>query len=305
MRSAVSFSRALFGTCSGLEVFWVLRNQSWGRIIWHMCLMGVFCSLLITWGENSRVRPAISAGVRIFKSVFGEKVSCDKNGFLPEKNPGVSRSVALPNDGRLWYLAQGKIQSSVTEIEKNSYVIFWAPKGFATCVQNVPGQWQISVIQPEKERMMLSGKKNLSSSQLLEMSFTSPWDWQLGENTSFTAEEIGKFFSGMTGMTYFVQNLLLTLLLPLIYTAVFVGMFRLTSGGRYPLCLSYREFWKMGIYAGFPALLVASAFPALNLPFLTFSTVYMVGLLIYWLYAVSKIDRMLFENSPEENADEQ
>ena len=76
-------------------------------------------------------------------------------------------------------------------------------------------------------------------------------------------------------------------------------MFRLTSGGRYPIRLTYAQFWKTGIYAGFPALLVASAFPALNLPFFTFSTVYMTGLLIYWLYTAHRLERRLAEEEME------
>ena len=73
--------------------------------------------------------------------------------------------------------------------------------------------------------------------------------------------------------------------------AIFVGMFRLTSGRRYPLTLSFGEFWKIGLYAGFPAMLVATAFPALALPWFSFGSVFMAGLLIYWLYAAGRIER--------------
>ena len=38
-------------------------------------------------------------------------------------------------------------------------------------------------------------------------------------------------------------------------------------------------------------MLVASAFPALDLPLFSFSTVYMAGLLIYWLYTTAAIER--------------
>jgi hypothetical protein len=110
---------------------------------------------------------------------------------------------------------------------------------------------------------------------------------------SLSAEQIGETLSSIWTFSLFMQNLGLTLFLPLLYTALFVGVFRFSSGGRYPVRLTYLEFWKIGIYAGFPAMLVASAFPALALPFFSFSTVYMAGLLIYWLYTASRLEREL------------
>ena len=279
MRSPVSFFGALWGTCSGISVFWGLRLQSWGRTIWHVFLMGFLCAVLITWGENRRMRPMIQAGVNVFKNTFGEKILCEKAGFLPEKSPGTSRFVVLPNNGVLFYLADGRLRVDIPALEKNSYLLIWAPKGLMTCVQVSSGTWQVSMISPGKDRIELSGKKDLTSSQLLDMRLVSPWDWRADGIKFFSVDELGKVVSGMTGITYFIQNILLTLLLPLLYTGIFVGMFRLTSGGRFPVCLTYREFWKIGLYAGFPALLIASAFPALDLPFFTFSTVYMIDLL--------------------------
>lgn len=121
----------------------------------------------------------------------------------------------------------------------------------------------------------------------------------MGDEDDLDVEELFRIVAVVSMMFLMIQNLMLTLILPLLYTSVFVGMFRLTSGGRYPIRLTYAQFWKTGIYAGFPALLVASAFPALNLPFFTFSTVYMTGLLIYWLYTAHRLERQLAKEEME------
>ena len=55
--------------------------------------------------------------------------------------------------------------------------------------------------------------------------------------------------------------------------------------------LTIRELWKTGLYAGFPAMIIGSFFPALNLPLFSFSTVYMFGLVIYWILIISRIER--------------
>ena len=293
MSSKVSFLTALSGTCSGIAVFHRLRFQSWLRTVFHMFLMGAFCALLITWGEVHRQRPVFQAGVKIFESVFGTKILNTSRGLVPEKSPETERFLVLPNEGRLWYIPSGKLKVSVGELEKNSYLILWAPGGMATAVRSASGSWTANIVLPDNEKVMFSTPKTLSSQELLKLKLVSEKKWNFDNLETLSVENFAKTFQGIWISTLFMQNLCLTLILPVLYTAIFVGMFRLTSNGRYPVRLSYFEFWKIGIYAGFPAMLVAAAFPALDLPLFSFSTVYMVGLLIYWLYSASRIEREL------------
>ena len=293
MSSKVSFLTALAGSCSGVAVFHRLRSQSWVRTIFHMILMGAFCALLITWGEVHRQRPVFQAGVKIFESVFGQKILNTQQGLIPEKSPETERFLLLPNEGKLWYIPSGRLKVSVGELEKNSYLILWAPRGMATAVRSASGLWTTNVVLPDNEKVMFSTPKNLSSDDLIKLKLDSDKKWNFDNLETLSVDNFAKTFQGIWISTLFMQNICLTLVLPVLYTLIFVGMFRLTSHGRYPIRLSYSEFWKIGIYAGFPAMLVASAFPALELPLFSFSTVYMIGLLIYWLYSASRIEREL------------
>lgn len=38
-------------------------------------------------------------------------------------------------------------------------------------------------------------------------------------------------------------------------------------------------------------MIIGSFFPALNLPLFSFSTIYMFGLVIYWILIISRIER--------------
>ena len=80
------------------------------------------------------------------------------------------------------------------------------------------------------------------------------------------------------------------LLLALFYTLIFAGVSRLSLGNRKTV-LNFAQFWKVGVYAGFPVMLVAGCFPALDLPFFSYSTVFMIGLVIYWMIAATRLER--------------
>ena len=293
MSSKVSFFSALAGSCSGIAVFHRLRFNSCLRTLFHLLLMGLFCALLITWGEVHRQKGLQQAAVKVFESVFGKKVLNSAAGLIPEKSPEKERFLLLPNEGRLWYLPAGKMTAPRTELGKCNFLILWAPKGFATAVRADSGKWLVNIAHPGNDKLLLSNSKNLTDGELLDIKLVSDKKWNLDTVESLSAEQLGQTLSGIWTISLFVQNLGLTLLLPLLYSALFIGVFRFSSGGRYPVRLTYLEFWKIGIYAGFPAMLVASAFPALALPFFSFSTVYMAGLLIYWLYAASRLEREL------------
>ncbi|MBR2373255.1 MAG: hypothetical protein IKA87_03385, partial [Lentisphaeria bacterium] len=75
-------------------------------------------------------------------------------------------------------------------------------------------------------------------------------------------------------------------------TGIFMAMYRLLNGpsGRLRY-LTLKEMWKCGVYAAFPAMIIASLFPALELPFLSYETVFMMGLLIYWMAVAAKLER--------------
>ena len=43
-------------------------------------------------------------------------------------------------------------------------------------------------------------------------------------------------------------------------------------------------------------MVIASLFPILDLPFVTYETVFMITLLIYWMAVIARLERTPFEN---------
>ena len=300
MSVKVSFLTAFFGVCSGVSVFERLRSQSWGRTICHVILLGIVCTLFITSGELGREKPRIRASADVFASVFGDRVLNAPEGLVPVKDPALARRIVLPGKGLLCYFPTGKVTLPAKDIEGSSFFFFWAPRGFATAVSGESGTWVASTVTPGKDKVEFSGSRTVSAAELLHLELSSPWNWQIPGRESFTVGELAAAFTGVLRIGLAFHNLLLTVLLPFIYTGVFVGMFRLTASPRRPRRLSYAEFWKIGLYAGFPGLAVASVFPALDLPLFSFGTVYMAGLVIYWLYVSARFERDLAGAQPKE-----
>ena len=295
MKEKVSFISAFFGVCTGISIFHRLRYQSWGRTIFHVIFLGVLAGLLITAGELQRKKPLIHAARTVFEQKFGSRILNISSGLVPEKSPSAAGYITLPDNGRFWYFPSGRIEASLNELEKCDFLFLWAPRGFVSAVRRGEDKWTVSVLKPEQKKFMLSRARVLSTAALQKMELNAQSSWDLDDDIkAFSVEEISAAVYSLVSLGLLLQNLFQTLFLPLLYTGIFVGMFRLTSGGRFPVRLTFGEFWKIGFYAGFPALLVASAFPALDLPFFSFSTVYMIGLLGYWLYAATRLERELF-----------
>ena len=276
----------------------ILRNHSWGRTIFHSVILALILASVISYFENARMQGVYEAAKRAFSGCFGDKIKLVSGGFVPEKDPDKCRSIALPDGGKLWYVPDGKF-ASCTGLEENPFLIFWTPRGFGFAVRD-QAHWKFNTAIPDPNaKAVFSGSRILSTAELQNYQMTSAGSWRIDGQEELSVDELTRMVGAVAWFCLLIRNLMLTLILPLLYTAVFVGMFRLTSNGRYPIRLSYAQFWKIGIYAGFPAMLVASAFPALDLPLFSFSTVYMAGLLIYWLCVVHRIERQLAEEEME------
>ena len=77
--------------------------------------------------------------------------------------------------------------------------------------------------------------------------------------------------------------------LGLICTGFFAGLARLT-GAATARGLTGWKYWQIGVYAGFPGMLIASVIAAFDL-FPGYNVAYMLALVIYWLPAAVACSR--------------
>ena len=85
---------------------------------------------------------------------------------------------------------------------------------------------------------------------------------------------------------WFVSDWLVSFVLGLLCTGLFALLARVT-GAATARGLAGWQYWQVGVYAGFPGMLIGTAAAALELPVLSYGTAYVLALVIYWLPAAA------------------
>ena len=285
---SVGFFKALFGVCAGTEIFLSLRRHSWPRVIGHLVLLALLLSLLIAVGESRRIASRLTAAEKRIVMEFGSSLLCAPDGIRPEKDPNRFRGFEAEPGVLLVYLGE-KTQLELSATQRaaaHRLLLVAAPRCFAFAVFS-DGQWigrwqnhaaagnfrcRDEELNADLSRRIAGAKAELET-QVTRIPMASVFQMLRGT-----------LFAGYFWLWFGTQ-----LVLAVLYTAIFTVVNRLIGGGTRFSPLSFSEYWKIGIYAGFPAMLVASAFPLFDLPFLSYPTVCMIGLVIYWMIAAARV----------------
>ena len=299
MNSAVPFFKALYGTCTGRDIFYALRFHSWGRIIWHLLLLSIITGFITAYVDQSRRKSLFEAGKISFTNVFGERICIDKQRapwtwVCPAVSPEKPREISLPNGGCFYYTACSR-QVPESLKKATGVILVWTPAALALAVPTGNGTYDFTAVD-EKGRVTRSsgGIEQIKKVfQDVPEKFPLPPDQLSRENVNDVFDAVWFLF----GLIYKVSLTLRNFLLVWFYTLIFMAMYRLLNGpaGRLRF-LTLKEMWKCGIYAAFPPMVIASLFPILELPFVTYETVFMIALLIYWMAVIARLERTPFEN---------
>ena len=299
MKSSVSFFKAFFGACSGRQIFYALRLNSWGRCIFHIFLLSIITGVIIGQVQLRRAQGSIDAAEAAFTNIFGKEICIDPkrstwNWVCPARDAAFAREMALPGGGRFYYTG---VSNSVPESLKNvtGSIIVWSPEKFAMAIPAGDNTYNSIVINDDGKMKRSTGSLKPITDVFEEKGKDLPDDPQKLEK-----EEVSDIFLGIStllGFSLTIGAVLRNFLLVWLYTGLFMGMYRLLNGASGRLrFLTLREMWKCGIYAAFPAMAVASLFPILDLPFVSYETVFMIGLLVYWMAVTAKLERTPVEN---------
>ena len=299
MSSPVSFLKAFFGTCSGRGIFYALRFNSWGRCIFHIFLLSIISGVIIGQAQIRRAKGSIEAAEVAFTNIFGKEICIDEkrstwNWVCPAQDSAFAREMALPGGGRFYYTG---VASTVPESLKNvtGPLIVWSPDTFAMAVPAGDNSYNSIVISADGTMKRSRGSLKVVTDVFKEKGKKLPAD--PGKLKKESVSDIFYGISALLGFSLTVGAVLRNFLLVWLYTGLFMGMYRLLNGASGRLhFLTLREMWKCGIYAAFPAMTIASFFPILDLPFVSYETVFMIGLLVYWMAVTAKLERTPVEN---------
>ncbi len=302
----MSFLRSFFGTCRGPYVFHDLCKHSWGRVVWHLLVLCLLCSIGIGIGNYFMVKFRWRAAYHNFTEVFGSSVEFSENGIIPEIDPDQNRRQELPYNTLLIYTPNGPDAEYADEtLEKRNLIIIWNQAGLVVFTRQDGDLWSWVRYLPEgsSEYSVDLIDYPAMKKQMLEFAAMKldggKWEYPEslgGEMDSYRFFRLIRLgFAVVKALLFLVSGLMLVLFTSLFFAVIYwlLAMKRQN--------FSFGTLWKTAVYASFPVILVVNAFPALQLPGTGYySYLFLIGWTGYLFYVL----RYMILNPPAGDKEE-
>jgi len=295
----MNFFTALIGTCKDTKVFTKLLSQSLGRAFWHLFILILICSLFIlmcTYSKNSR---AVDETFAQMEEVFGD-IQVDQNGITPKKLSEKKSLLIADSLQKITYLPNID-KSGLPEIDADDVNsgLLWTPAMFAPWLKIGPDKFlllpfaycskkQLNVESIQRSAIVSYIKDNTSVKDKFichfpELSWSALTDYY--KNMLISAE----FFANLVGIFLQVS----------FFVMMFSFILNLSATSTRTPVLKYSTRFTIGIYASFPPLLIATMFRAFELPFLSFSSVYIICFSVYLIIVFTRLQLNFNAQTPD------
>lgn len=267
----MNFFRSVFGTCCGPHVFLELRKHSIGKTLGHLFLLCFLCAVLIGVGNYYLLKYRWRATESGFCEIYGTMIYLNKKGISPDKLPDVSRRQELPYNGLLIYVSPNgpeKNYPDETLVDRN-FIVLWGQGSLSAAFRSGKvWNWQ-SRMSDGAVKVLNTLTFSEMKQQLFAAASLKPVDnWNLGDNIvdeTMSSRQLFKLmrlgFSIYKGVEYFFRTLIAVLFCTIFFTVIqgLIMWIKLHEK-------SFGAIWKVFVYVFFPVIIIASAFPALQLP---------------------------------------
>jgi len=281
----MGFFGAFIAVCSGTKVFPELLKRSAWRALWHLAVGMVLCAAFITVFRFGGVNDAVSASRAMLREEFGGLSASPVGGLVVEKSPELARSLTFYGGFKLSYVPAGAAELP-DDLTRNAAIgVVFSPNRIA--MWRAARDLQMILLPRASSGAQMLSWQNYSGEELLR-ALNTPGEPPENGSYSTAAILVKMLNSDLRGQialalffASFLQLLIQTLPVVLLFSLVFswVGAFRRNG------ILRFRDVWIITVYASLPAMLVASMFPAWELPFLDFDLVFSLGAVLYAMTA--------------------
>lgn len=286
----ISFIRAWWGSCSGTDIFVQLRTQSLLRAVFHLVLMSLISALVIGIGVYPGLQRKVDFSINEISKNCGTLI-ISKNGIVPEKSPDLLRMFVVSGPVAVTYLPDNCKLPENFHQDCNMGIIFNGKRAGMWVLQG----HDLYDFVPMSGSLKAVKQRNISGVDAMEKVFrTAPevsLDIPEGVEESFTA---GKMRATVLLMLPIILGIMLlhqTLFEVIIYILMFTGVTLLMNLSR-PNHMKLRDLVVLAIYAGFPAMTAGSIAGALQLPVLSFNIIYVLGMTVYLIIIMNKLERL-------------
>ncbi|MCQ2377591.1 MAG: hypothetical protein MJ016_00060 [Victivallaceae bacterium] len=290
MNPSPGFFATLFSVCRGTAGFPVFVRNHFGKVFWHLLLLSLLIAFAVATWHGVKLYRDFSGLRRAFIGAFGERVVFDGRGVFPGRDEEKARSIVLPRKGRLCYAGNHPdAVRAIGDLGGVDYLVLWRGGSFAVGYRRDDRSW--AIIRAGETENVFSAPDAESALQFLILE-PEPRDVSgaVGERVEMTVPSLEKILLSAYWTALFVFEGLVALTVALFSTGFF-SLFVATGnrGGDSPSFFKrYLTFWKSGIYAGFPGMLIGGCFPLLELPFFNYAQVYFFALLVYWMTVLAR-----------------
>jgi len=313
----MGFIKTLLSICGGTALFPKLLEGSMFRALWHLLLLA-FCVAVFTLSMRAiPVRNSVQSLQESFSLSFGSLRVSDE-AILPEKKQDEPGSACTPGFIRIDYFPSPEAIDTKeilndTELPRG---IVWTPSLALLWTRAlVPESW----FGPMEEKYVLMpfAYRDKILSSWPGSNPVSPSELQEKLKALGTAAENIKgdsFFRIYPGLPMLeplllhLWDMLLVFMLSSEFLMAFFGVFSFSvfyASFTALICYnSWRELnpnkklslggvFAVGLYTGFPAVIIASCFPALDLPFLDYRWAFTLCFLAYFFPVFNRIQKSL------------
>ena len=256
------------------------------RVFWHYFVMLVICTLIITGGQYPAIDKIIRASQEMISEKFGVMTAGPAGGINITNSPQEEQLCLLPGGISIYYLPQ-ELPEKFLDFQKDAtgglifspaHIILWSNQPTPSMMPLPAQAW--AMIHETEELTDTALREALSRPALTEPLPAS-------ESMATAVLTMIERPSLYVKMLLFVFNLLMRAFETLPFILIFGLIFSVFGSFRAKNIFSTRAIIAICVYASMPPMLVASMFPALDLPFLDFNTVFLFGSAIYTMIAIN------------------
>ena len=286
----IGFFRALYGSCCGTAIFSRLSEQHPLRAFWHLILMSLLSSIIITIGVypglQQKVRGSVALAVRNCGSL-----QCSAQMIKPEKDPDKARTFLVTGPLAICYMP-ATADKLPDDFQKDcSQGVLWNGTQIALWNKLPGGSYSLLALGDPLAGVMpqeVAGKGELFTE--FKKTPSVKLNVPPGETVVIGEDKMNAWAELLLRLSWGAWMIRQTFFEVLIYIAMFMGVFLLMSIGR-PRRLTFRKMLVLAVYAGFPAMLAGSVADAAQLPFFNFNMIYVFGMTLYLIVIMNRLER--------------
>ncbi|MCF6174859.1 MAG: hypothetical protein L3J71_03745 [Victivallaceae bacterium] len=296
----MSFTTIFISVCRGVGDFPKLMNMAPFRVVLHLFFLAFIMALFITGSRSFSVFRSINMLCAEIEQQCGDFVM-NEHGLRPAIEPDKAKKI-YSADCSFRYFPGNDFKLETIEKDLNNIGVIWNPGIMLMWVKQPNDKYSaVPLVYPVLNNQWggfdlikrISDASSLSTAELADYvknkgNPQGPFNMKFSQRGIEAARPAIKFYTAVIIFIAFFGQIFSQALL---FTVIYSMIFAFVGGGRIRT-LKFRQIFAVGTYCTFPAIFIASFFPALRLPF-DYQTVFLFAFLIYLVVVFNFLQRFL------------